>query len=681
MKRSTRNNILIILLIAAMVMLTSGFFVDKGIQLTYVQGETWNYPRLRAPFDVPIEYDSITKLAIRDSIEERFVPFYCFDNDTRVAQLDKLDNALMDLADVNTRTRVQIMRVMEGIYDDGIVENDVHNLMAHSKLPQVRMLEGNEAHTVATTTFRSQREAFTHLDTLLSTPEQQQALKEVAISQYLVPNVIYDTIQSPKYLHQEYATAIVPHGMVDKGDIIIDYGDEITPQRYAIIQKYEAMMQQQSMTAAERLIAMLGKALIVALLMVAFYLFMRNLRPAIFAHFKKMVLLVVCIFVFVMLVFTVTRFRGAFIYLLPFALVPIIVTTFTDSRTGFFVHMVVVLICSLVAQEQAEFIILQFLAGVIAIVSVKELSKRSQLVRGAFFIFVAYSLSYAAMIVARQGALVHVDWHMILFFAINCTVLSMAYFGIFIIEKTFGFTSLMTLVELSDVNNPLLRRLSELCPGTFQHSLQVASLAGEAAHSIGANAQLARTGALYHDIGKMENPAFFTENQKGVNPHDALQPVQSAGIVIAHVTDGLRLAEKAGLPQVVRDFIAQHHGKSRARFFYTAACKAHPGQEVDPAPFTYPGPNPQTAETAIVMMSDACEAACKSLTAPNVESITELVIRVIDNQIASGVLREAPISFKDVGIVKQSLTDRLCTMYQTRVSYPDDVKPAAPASE
>jgi putative nucleotidyltransferase with HDIG domain len=336
-----------------------------------------------------------------------------------------------------------------------------------------------------------------------------------------------------------------------------------------------------------------------------------------------------------------------------------------------------VLICSLVASShQAEFIIMQFLAGIIAIASVKELTKRTQLVQCAVVIFMAYSITYIAMTLINEGNFNKIDQYYFGYFLINCVILFSAFFIIPIIERVFGFTSSMTLLELTDINSPLLRKLSTNCPGTFQHSLQVANLAGEAALTIGANMQLARTGALYHDIGKTENPAFFTENQIGENPHDHLvRPEDSAKIVIEHVANGLKLADEAGLPKVIKDLIAQHHGKGVTRYFYYKAREANPDREVDPAPFTYPGPNPQTKEAAILMMADACEAATKSLTDHSEESIAAMVGKIIDGQIADGLLRETPISFRDVETIKKLFVERLRTSYHVRVSYPSDVKP------
>ena len=400
-----------------------------------------------------------------------------------------------------------------------------------------------------------------------------------------------------------------------------------------------------------------------------------------------MAFLITFITVFAIVVFLCVRFKYNLLYVIPFGLVPVIVSSFYDDHTSFFVHIVTVLICSLIAtNHQAEFIIMQFLAGIIAIISVKELTRRTQLVRCAAFIFLAYCITYIAMTLIGEGDFNKIDKYYFAYFLINCVILSFAFLIIPIVEKAFGFTSSMTLLELADINTPLLRQLSTNCPGTFQHSLQVANLAGEAALKIGANMQLARAGALYHDIGKTKNPAFFTENQIGENPHDHLvRPEDSAKIVIDHVANGLKLADDADLPKVIKDLIAQHHGKGITRYFYYKAREARPDQEVDKAPFSYPGPNPQTKEAAILMMADACEAAAKSLKDHSEEAIAAMVNKIIDTQVAEGLLREAPISFRDVETVKALFVERLRTAYHMRVSYPSDVAAgsgdAAPEAE
>ncbi len=363
------------------------------------------------------------------------------------------------------------------------------------------------------------------------------------------------------------------------------------------------------------------------------------------------------------------------LYMVPFAIVPILITVFLDSRTAFFSTMAAMLLCTIVSRFPAEFITTQFVASFTALVSIKELSKRSQLIRTAVLVFIYSSLIYLCLSVMHSGTINSESGRMFGALAINAVLTSFAYVIIFLLEKTFGFVSKMTLVELSDINTPLLRELSEECPGTFQHVMAVSNLASAAADRIGANVQLVRAGALYHDIGKITNPAFFTENQHGVNPHDALSPIQSARIVIGHVAEGIKRAERAKLPAQITDFISQHHGRGKARYFYTTYSNAHPDEQVDEAPFTYPGPNPQTREASVVMMADAVEAASRSLKEYTTESITGLVNRIIDSQIDEGLHNDSPLSFRDISEIKNIFISRLSTMYHSRVSYPESIRP------
>ena len=341
--------------------------------------------------------------------------------------------------------------------------------------------------------------------------------------------------------------------------------------------------------------------------------------------------------------------------------------------------MIEVLLCAVAASYPLEFVSVEMVAGTFVLFSLRDLSRRSQLLRSALVGFVAYVASYVGFELMMAGTLGALSWRLIGYFGINAVLISFAYILIFVVEKLFGLVSTVTLVELSDINNHTIRELSRECPGTFQHSMAVSNLATEAAHRIGANVQLVRAGALYHDIGKIDNPAFFTENQYGVNPHDALTPVQSAGIIVRHITDGLRRAEKIKLPKAVRDLIAQHHGRGRAKYFYTMECRNHPDSEVDPAPFTYPGPNPQTREASVLMMADSVEAASRSLTDHSPEAISNLVNRLIDGQVADGLHNESPLSFRDIKDIKETFISRLRSMYHARVQYPSETPQPAGA--
>ena len=543
------------------------------------------------------------------------------------------------------------------------------------------LASSNELQVVDATNIKTQSQAYAWLtDSLRGNAAIQEALKAVNISDYLVPNMMVDTEENEKWLGEDLRNALRSPGTVQAGEAIIRGGEIVTPHKASAIESYRHELERRNQQRnVDETLNLLGQILIVATLMLAFYFFMKLLRNQVFANLRRMIFLISLITVFVIAVFLCVKFKYNLLYVIPFGLVPVIVSSFFDDHTSFFVHIVTVLICSLIASaHQAEFIIMQFLAGIIAIVSVKELTKRNQLVRCAFLIFLAYCITYVAMTLINEGDLGKIEMYYFRFFLVNCVILFVAFLIIPIIEKAFGFTSTMTLLELADINNPLLRKLSTNCPGTFQHSLQVANLGGEAALKIGANMQLVRAGALYHDIGKTMNPAFFTENQVGENPHDHLvRPEDSAKIVIDHVANGLKLAEEANLPKVIKDLIAQHHGKGVTRYFYYKAKEASPDAEVDPAPFTYPGPNPQTKEAAILMMADACEAATKSLSDHSEESISAMVNKVIDNQVADGLLRETPISFRDVETVKKLFIERLRTAYHARVAYPSDIKPSS----
>ena len=338
---------------------------------------------------------------------------------------------------------------------------------------------------------------------------------------------------------------------------------------------------------------------------------------------------------------------------------------------GLFTHLIILVICSLMVPFPHEFLLLQVIAGMVVTFSLRDLYERSQLIRCAFFIFMSYALCYISLSIYQEADFKKINWMMMLYFGINFILLMFTYILVYMLEKTFGYVSSITLVELSNINTPILKKLSEISPGTFQHSLQMSILASEAAAAIGANAQLVRTGAMYHDIGKMANPAFFTENQSSINPHSQLSFDQSAKIIINHVNDGVKIAEKAMLPKAIIDFIRTHHGRGKAKYFYNSFKNQYPDREIDEEAFTYPGPNPFSKETAVLMMADSVEAASRSLKEHTEENIRALVDKIIDGQIADGLMRNAPLTFKDVETVKNVFVEKLKIMYNTRISYPD----------
>lgn len=680
MKQSLKTKVIIMLLIVFTVGVLSCFLVGgHNDELVYEEGSPWTYAKLIAPFDIPIEYDTVSKKRIMDSIDAAFVPIYTVKNDFKKQALAEIDSSLSELGTLSSRVKSMIVADAKRVFDAGIIDIDSHNKILKGEITKLRIItdKGNQYYDIDASQVFSDQGAYSEImDTtsLLSIPEERQ-ISEI-LYKNIKPTLVYDSVRSNAQREEEYKVALAPHGMKVTGERIIDYGEKVTPQTYTLLKTYERLRAEKNLTNPVKRFSSYGNILLLFLILFSYYLYIRFLDPKVYESLRSMVFLFCFILLFVLIVYLITLLRPGLMYIVPFALVPIVVTIFFNTSLGFLTHMVVVLLSSFVAPESIDFVIMQFLAGTIAVVSIKGLMQRSQLVVCAFFILLCYIVTYVAQCVVRYGAIETIDWHVLLYFAVNCIVLSFAYFVIFIVEKIFGFTSQVTLVELSDINNEVLRELSENCPGTFQHSLQVATLAGEAARKIGANVQLVRAGALYHDIGKIDNPAFFTENQSGVNPHDVLKPAQSAAIVISHVTDGLKRAEKAKLPQVIKDLISQHHGTSKTRYFYNKALRQSATGNVQADAFTYPGPNPQTREAAILMMADACEAGTKSLASPDEESITDMVNKIVESQVADGMFNDSPISYKDIKEVKQSLIKRLLTFYHTRVSYPEDVKPS-----
>lgn len=640
----------------------------------YEMNKPWAYSLLTAPSDMPIYLDSIRAKDVRDSIEQAFRPVFIRDvniEKSAIAAYATRVNSTADLG-LSPQERNRLIATLRKFLEDGIVNQDTYHLIESGKLKEVRFIHDNTAISIPTDNYLSAREAYTELDSIFADEHFRKAIEKTAFSQFLVPTVVKDTLASARLYEDMLQKAMAPIGVIQQGERIIDRGDIVTPELYSLLQTYERITGQKSVNKVDRHhYPILGQIFYIVLIFAGLYMFLYLFRSRIFADNRSLEFVMLLVTGFLILAFTMNDTIRCGLYMVPLTILPILLVVFFDGRTAFFTYMAEIMLCAMVATFPLEFIFVQWIAGVVAISSLKELNRRSQLVRSAIFIFIAYCMAYAAVEILQAGTLDKISTRMFGAFGINGILISFAYFMVFVAEKMFGFTSAVTLVELNDVNNPTLRELSRECPGTFQHSMQVSNLASEAAHRIGANVQLVRTGALYHDIGKIDNPAFFTENQHGVNPHDALSPIQSARIVIGHVTGGIKRAEKVQLPEVIKDFILQHHGHGKAKYFYNTYCNAHPGEEVDPEPFTYPGPNPQTKETSILMMADAVEAASRSLSEHTVESITTLVNRIIDSQIADGLHDESPISFRDVNIIKQSFIERLRTMYHARIKYPE----------
>lgn len=676
----SRENIIRALLFACAVTIIVWLLPRKGDSTYhYEMGKPWRYSLLTAKFEMPIFLDTLTSAAVRDSIVRTFTPVYRRDVNAEKSALSAYATRVNSTQGLNLTPaeRNELINAMRSLLDAGIVDQNTYQEVRTGKLTAVRFIHDNTAITVPTDHFRSAKVAYSSLDSVFSDPRFRHAIELSAMSRFLTPTITLDTVASRRLFDDMLQKAMAPIGVMQPGERIIDKGDIVTPEIYTLLKTYERMSGNKSSRKIDyHYYPLLGQLLYVVIVLSLLYMYLAFFRTRIFNDTRSMVFIMLLLTAFVIFAYAMTETFRSGLYIVPFTVIPIMMVVFFDGRTAFFVYITEIMLCTIIATMPFEFIFLQLVAGMVAITSLKELDRRSQLVRAALFIYIAYAVAFVAMDVMLTGTVDNINVRMFGHLAINAVLISFAYVLVFVIEKVFGFVSSVTLVELSDVNTPLLRELSEGCPGTFQHSIQVSSLAAEAAHRIGANVQLVRTGALYHDIGKLNNPAFFTENQHGVNPHDALDAMQSARIVINHVTDGLKRADKAKLPQVIRDFISQHHGAGKAKYFFNTYSNAHPGEKVDPKPFTYPGPNPQSRETSILMMADAVEAASRSLKEHTSQNITDLVNRIIDGQLADGLHNDSPLSFRDVTIIKEAFIERLRTMYHARISYPELKKEA-----
>ena len=654
----------IIFLVATIALIVYFLPRDKEQSLSYEENRPWNHGMLRAPFEIYIYPDTAEVI---DSLNKVFTPI-CDRN-------EKLGDSILAKVAKNNFVYNKIASTIRDQYSKGVVTADMYADIEKDSLPVVRVLDGKYLKRETTESFVSPRVLYLMIDSLAQDTMSRNFMKSINLAQLLQPNVIVNEARTQSAYNDELVRATAPIGMIMQNERIIDRGEIVTHKLYRILNTYQEMLELQSPESDRtQWIKLLGQILYVSILIVVLYLYLQNFCNDMVYRKGNLLFILLMIGLFAVGAVFATTLFGNGNYLVPFVIIPIVILVFFDARTALFCHLVEILICASFAPYPLEFVVVEFCAGAIAIYSLKELSRRSQLLRTAFFVFLAYALSYTAVEILINGVMTASAIRVLGYFAINAVLTSFAYILIFVVEKMFGFVSVVTLVELSDINNPLLRELSEQCPGTFQHSMAVSNLAADAVGRIGGNVQLVRTGALYHDIGKLDNPAFFTENQRGVNPHDALNPIQSAEIVINHVHDGLKRASKAKLPSVINDFITQHHGCGKAKYFYITYCQNHPNEVVDEAQFAYPGPNPTSKETSVLMMADAVEAASRSLTDHSVQSITSLVNRIINSQIEDGLHNDSPISFHDIKVIKEAFVNRVSTIYHSRVVYPDSPK-------
>ncbi len=647
---------------------------NEGKRFAYEVGEPWQYGTIIAKYDFPVYKTDEALARERDSLLKQFQPYYNYDPSVEAKEINELKRKLaQDDTGLPATYESIITERLHRFYQAGIMETPNYNTLHRDTTAQVRIIIGKDAESILVSYIYSTMSAYEQLLNDEQLAQERPLVQKLNLTNYIVPNLIYDRERTEAARNDLLAGISPASGMVMAGQRIIGEGDMVDEYSYRVLNSMEREMQRRQEGNTQMTNHLIGNTLYVLILVMLFTAYLALFRRDYLSKPRCVTMLYTFIAMFpiaVSLMMENSYFNFS-VYVLPLAMVPMFVRIFMDSRTAFITHLIMVLICACTLRYQYDFIVVQTVAGLMAIYSLREMSSRSQLFRTTLWVFLTTCVTYFAIKLMQSGEDFKFDSSMYYHILINGVLLLLAYPLMFIVEKTFGFVSVITLIELSDTNKGLLRKLSEVAPGTFQHSITVGNLASEIANKIGAKATLVRTGALYHDIGKMKNPAFFTENQQGgINPHDNLTEKESALIITGHVAHGVKLAEEYNLPVVIRDFILTHHGHGMSKYFYIKYQNEHPDEIVDKTPFTYPGPNPSTREQAILMMADACEAASHSLKEYTEESISSLVNNLVDQQVKDGFFNECKITFYDIAVAKQVLIERLKAIYHTRIQYP-----------
>ena len=644
---------------------------NEGRMYRYDVGKPWMYGSVIAKFDFPIYKTDEAIKHEQDSLLKHFQPYYSLNPLIEKKQVERFLHDYEQGINGLPKEYVGIVaKQMQEIYQMGIINTNEYNNIFKDSTSMIRFVSGKNAKSLKVSSFYSTIAAYEHIFANEKLAAQRAILSRCNLNNYIEANIVYDKEKSDAEKNDLLSSIPLASGMVMSGQKIIDRGEIVNDYTCRVLNSFDKEMKRRSSTQDEIMTTFIGQILFVLILVMMFTSYLTLFRKDYFEKPRSITMLYTIITLSPILVSMMMKHNFFSVYIIPFAMAAIFVRVFMDSRTAFITHVTMILICAAAVKYQYEFIIVQLASGLVAIYSLRELSKRSQIFITAILVTISSCIVYLALQLMQDNQVFNIDPSMYTYFIINGIFLLLSYPMMYLIEKMFGFISNVTLFELSNTNKGLLRNLSEIAPGTFQHSITVGNLAAEIANRIHANSLLVRTGALYHDIGKMTNPVFFTENQAGVNPHDQLSDLESAQIIISHVTEGLKLAEKFNLPGIIKDFISTHHGTGLTKYFYINYCNEHPDEQVDKEMFQYPGPNPFTREQAILMMADTVEAASRSLNEYTEESISTLTNKLIDSQVAGGFFRECPITFRDIALAKSVLIERLKSIYHTRISYP-----------
>ena len=676
----SQNLLKVTFFMVAAALIVQSFPREGRFRYNFQEGKPWRYGLMTAPYDFQI-YKTDEEIKVEtDSVMLGFKPYLRMDTSVSETIQRKLQkDFLQTFRDtIPSQYLGFLTKRLAEIYATGVVSASDHSSLVADSVEYVLLLKNRMAMEKPLSSFYTTTAAYAALFENPPFNIHSNVLKTCKLNNYIQENMIPDERSNQKAKATFEKQVSQTEGLVQRGERIIDRGEIISPANFRILCSLKKVAEVRSVSTGGSGV-LIGQLVLVFGLFILQFLFLWFFRPFTYERKANVVFILILITGMVLLTSLVVHTGGISVYMIPYAILPIMIRTFFDSRTALFAHIITVLISSTIVASPYEFLLLQIAAGMTSVYSLKDLTQRSQLVFCAILVVITYCVMYLGFSLIQEGFVSRVNWKMFLYFLVNGGLMMTSYLLIYFFEWLFGYTSNVTLVELSNMNNPLLREFSETCPGSFQHSLQVSNLATAAAQEINANVQLARTGALYHDIGKMSNPIYFGENQTGVNPHDKMEPEESARMIASHVAEGMKLAHKHNLPLVLRDFIRMHHGTGPIRYFYNAYRTLHPGEPV-PAYYFYTGVNPTTKETAILMMADALEASSRSLTEFSEENISNLVEKIINAKIQDGVFKDVPITFRDMEKVKAVFKAKLQSIYHTRIPYPESPATQEPAN-
>lgn len=672
------------LLVALVIIIISLLFPNNSrFKYEYRLNQIWGYDDIIAPFDFALLKTQEEIELEKAEIASKATPFYQLDRKRGDDALRNYDRIFIEKLDASQKSSMyddvvihaeryqkEGLNLLKKVYETGVTALD----SAHVELPPttlINIVDGNTKNkTTKQTLFTSQEAMDVMTDGLFASGLPEADFLLSVFEESLIPNITYSKELSEKFLNSALDDIADNRGIITQGKTIIRKGETINPEKYQELESYKAEFISRS-GAGSNTYVFIGYLILTTLIIGVLLLFLMFHSPKVYNSFFKMLAIFIWPVIFSTLVFLIEGVSELSTYLIPFCIVPIVINHFFNARLALFVHIVIVLIASFLSSLGYEFTFLQILAGIVAIFANLKSGSLTNFFRSMIFIFLTYTIGFLGLNLIQEGGFSNIEWNTCGWAFLNAILTMLAYPLVPLLEKIFGFTTRITLTEISDMNQPLLKELSLKAPGTLQHSLQVANLSEAAANAIDADATLVKVAALYHDIGKVKQPYFYIENQKGENLHDTISDLESAKIIIEHVTEGIKMAKKAGLPKVITNFIKTHHGTTRVEYFYRKHKNAHPDEDIDESIFTYPGPNPFTKEQTILMMADSIEAASKSLKNPTGEDIEKLVDNIIKGKITNGQFVDSPMSFEELEICKKVFKTTLGSIHHVRIQYPE----------